>query len=317
MANSTSNLTLLTATQADKEATANELLNAASQAMLFAYREGGTSGTTWGFFGGDMLVDGVLTEIANGTVAGLVNGNNFVEATRAGAVSSNTTSFTAGRIPLFEVTVTASVVASWIDRRCWVQPLHIVSNVSVAITTADVTLSAAQARVRRVVLTGALTGNRNLVVPDSGEWLIDNQCTGAFTVVVKTAAGTGVIAPRGKRVGVYADGTNVVPLNAGEFYQAIAYAATLGTIDAQFGERLIVGTLTGGTTVPAPTNPQPGQVLEFAFLQDGTGGRVVTWNAAFKKAADGAGTANQRASTRFLYDGTNWIQQGGVLTWYT
>jgi hypothetical protein len=215
------------------------------------------------------------------------------------------------------VTTDATAVTNYIDHRAWVRPAHLTSNLSVSITTADVTLSAQQARARRLVLTGTLTGNRALIVPVDGEWLIDNQTTGAFTVTVRTAAGTGVIAPRGKRVGVYGDGTNVIPLNAGEFYQSIAYAATLGTIDAQFGERIVVGTLTGNTTVPAPTNPQPGQVLEFAFLQDGTGARVVTWNAVFKKAADAAGAANQRASTRYLFDGTNWIQQGGAMAWYT
>lgn len=44
-------------------------------------------------------------------------------------------------------------------------------------------------------------------------------------------------------------------------------------------------------------------------------GRAITWNAAFKKAADGAGTASQRGATRFIYDGTNWLQTGGALVW--
>jgi hypothetical protein len=46
-----------------------------------------------------------------------------------------------------------------------------------------------------------------------------------------------------------------------------------------------------------------------------TGGRTITWNAAFKKAADGAGTANQKGATSFVYDGTNWVQVGGVGGW--
>ena len=43
-------------------------------------------------------------------------------------------------------------------------------------------------------LTGALTGNVNVVVPDSVEkvYIIDNATTGAYTVTVKTTSGTGV-----------------------------------------------------------------------------------------------------------------------------
>lgn len=56
-------------------------------------------------------------------------------------------------------------------------------------------------------------------------------------------------------------------------------------------------------------------MLVFSFTQDGTGSRIITWNAAFKKAADGAGTANQKGSTSFVYDGASWVQVGGALVW--
>ena len=98
--------------------------------------------------------------------------------------------------------------------------------------------------------------------------------------------------------------------------QTVAYAATI-TPNPNLGSRINVGALTGALTIAAPVNPQSGQIIDFAFLQDGTGGRVITWNAVFKKAADGAGTANQRGSTRYRYDGTYWIQQGGPLVYFT
>lgn len=125
---------------------------------------------------------------------------------------------------------------------------------------------------------------------------------------------------QGKRALLYGDGTNVVhaltdptgvPTGAA---QSIAYAASI-TPDAALGERLIVGTLTGNLTISAPSNPRTGGMLVFAFTQDATGGRTITWNAAFKKAADGAGTANQKGATSFVYDGTNWVQVGGGLGW--
>jgi len=41
-----------------------------------------------------------------------------------------------------------------------------------------------------------------------------NNTTGAFTVAVKTAAGTGVVVPPGQRAVVYCDGTNVLRATA-------------------------------------------------------------------------------------------------------
>ena len=98
--------------------------------------------------------------------------------------------------------------------------------------------------------------------------------------------------------------------------QTVAYAATI-TPNPNLGSRINIGAMTGALTINAPTNPQNGQYLDFSHLQDGTGGRIITWNAIYKKAADGAGTANQRGSTQYRYDGTNWIQQGGALTYFT
>jgi hypothetical protein len=96
--------------------------------------------------------------------------------------------------------------------------------------------------------------------------------------------------------------------------QSIAYAATI-TLDARLSERVIVGALTGNLTINAPTNPRTGAMLVFSFAQDATGGRTMSWNSVFKKAADGAGAANQKGATSFVYDGANWVQVGGALLW--
>lgn len=95
--------------------------------------------------------------------------------------------------------------------------------------------------------------------------------------------------------------------------QDVAYAGTI-TPKAGLGRTIRVGTLTGNTTIAAPLYPLKGQRLTFVFTQDGTGGRTITWNAVFKKAADGAGTANKKGATTFEYDGTNWMQVSGALT---
>lgn len=87
----------------------------------------------------------------------------------------------------------------------------IAGKLSQAITTADVTLSDADARNAIIELTGTLTGNRNLIVPTRTKlYAIYNGTSGAYTVTVKTSAGTGVVVSQGTREFVYCDGTNVV-----------------------------------------------------------------------------------------------------------
>ena len=94
------------------------------------------------------------------------------------------------------------------------------SNLSVAITTTDVTLTTAQLQNAIFVITGALTGNRSLILPLSpnsatvavgGRFVVVNTTTGAYNLTVKTAASgsTGVTVPQGFATLLYSDGTNV------------------------------------------------------------------------------------------------------------
>ena len=117
MSNSTSNLDLISASQAQKEVTANAMLDAASPAMLFGRRASTTAALTWGYYGGTILVGGAPTQIANGTVALTASATNYVEATTAGVVSANTTAFTAGRAKLYTVVTGAATVTSYTDQR--------------------------------------------------------------------------------------------------------------------------------------------------------------------------------------------------------
>lgn len=214
MANSTTNIDVLSASQANKEITANAVFDAVSQGALFGRRASTTSGLTWGFYGGRILVDGVLTTISNGTVALTGSATNYVEATRAGVVSRNTTGFTAGSIPLYTITTLSTSVSTYTDERAVAKQHYITQNVTFAVTGADVTLTAAQARGRYLAVTGTLTGNRNVVTPNNGEWIVFNNTAGAFTLTIKTSAGTGVTIAQGTRAIVYADGTNVVRITA-------------------------------------------------------------------------------------------------------
>ena len=63
-------------------------------------------------------------------------------------------------------------------------------------------------------LTGTITANRSVVIPDSIEktYIVENATTGAHTVTFKTSSGSGVTfssTDKGKKI-LYSDGTNVL-----------------------------------------------------------------------------------------------------------
>lgn len=213
MASSTTNLDTISSSQAQKEVTANALFDAGSPGTLFGRRASTTSALTWGYYGGVMLVDGVLTSISNGTVALSASTTNYVEASRAGVVSKNTTGFTAGSIPLYTIVTGASTVTSYTDHRLAVPPAT--GRLVKAMANANQTLTAAEARNQIIECTGALTALRNLVVPlGAQQWTLFANTSGGFGVQVIGASGTGITVADGKRAIVYADGTNVVRVTA-------------------------------------------------------------------------------------------------------
>jgi hypothetical protein len=62
-------------------------------------------------------------------------------------------------------------------------------------------------------------------------------------------------------------------------YTAITDGATV-TINCQVADSQSV-TIAGNRTMAAPTNPADGQQIDLLVIQDATGGRTLTWNAAF------------------------------------
>ena len=80
----------------------------------------------------------------------------------------------------------------------------------------DVALSATEYANCILEFTGALTGDINVIVPASPcrQWTVYNDTTGAHTLTVKPASGTGVAVSQGKRSVLYADGSNIVRVTA-------------------------------------------------------------------------------------------------------
>jgi hypothetical protein len=86
-------------------------------------------------------------------------------------------------------------------------------------------------------------------------------------------------------------------------------AATIA-VDASLSNIFTV-TLGGNRTMGLPTNSEKGQRITFIIVQDGVGGRTLGWNAVFKVSWSNTGnTAGKRSMISFVYDGTNWNQDG-------
>lgn len=118
MANSTTNIDTLSSSQSQKEVTANALFDAFSPAALYGRRASTSSALTWGYYGGNLLVAGAVVSIANGVLTLAASTTNYVEANATtGAVTSNTSGFTAGRIKLYSIVTGSGTVTSYIDYR--------------------------------------------------------------------------------------------------------------------------------------------------------------------------------------------------------
>lgn len=98
---------------------------------------------------------------------------------------------------------------------------------------------------------------------------------------------------------------------------ALTDAATIA-VNAALGNDFRV-TLGGSRTMGAPSNPSDGQQIVFQLTQDGTGSRIVTWNAAYDFGAVSAPTLSTAAAkvdlVRFVYNATltKWAYQGSNL----
>lgn len=83
--------------------------------------------------------------------------------------------------------------------------------------TGNYTLSTSEAANQALKFTGILTGNRTIIVPTTiKEYWINNATTGAFTLTVKTLAGSGIAVTQTKQAILYCDGTDVIAAETDE-----------------------------------------------------------------------------------------------------
>ena len=94
----------------------------------------------------------------------------------------------------------------------------------------------------------SLTTTRDLIVPTIDKpYIIENNTTGSQSIVVKTAAGSGVTVPNGRKCMVYANSTNVV--QASDYFPTIVSPSATITGGAISGASINTSsaTITGGS----------------------------------------------------------------------
>ncbi len=141
-----------------------------------------------------------------------------------------------------------------------------------ALAMSDGALSNARNAV--IKLTGTITGNQIVTVPNSIEktWIVYNGTTGAFTVEFKTVSGTGpTFSTTDKGIKyLYSDGTNIIDINS-----------NLSTIDLVNQNQLRFEDATGGEYVAlrAPATVSPSYILTLPTA-DGSANQVLTTNGS-------------------------------------
>ena len=131
------------------------------------------------------------------------------------------------------------------------------------LTITDATISNGRNAV--IKLTGTITGNITVTIPDSTEKLytIINGTVGVFTVQFKTVSGTGftfAAADKGTRL-AYSDGTNVVDVNS--LFTTIN-ALTLPTTTGSSGDAIV--TDGSGTLSFAQAGISTGKAIAMAIV---------------------------------------------------
>ncbi|MBX9636505.1 MAG: hypothetical protein K2Q45_03030 [Nitrosomonas sp.] len=195
--------------QTNKEQVFNENLASVNIAADFAMRPETTGGLTWGYYGGTIIVDGTYTVISNGTIALSASTTNYIEMTRAGVVSKNTTRFTAGRIPLYQVVTDGSGPTAITDKRTLYKPF---GYLSIAMSDADKTLTKAESDNEFLKFTGTLTAGRTITLPAiPGKYFIKNATAGGFSLTITCGGVTATVATATTKL-IICDGTDMLAM---------------------------------------------------------------------------------------------------------
>jgi hypothetical protein len=211
------------------------------------------------------------------------------------------------------------------------------NNLSQSITSGDVTLPdvngvADSGKNTLITTSGTLTGNRNLIVPTKArKYTIINNCSGAFTMTVKTSAGTGIAVPQGTTMNLICDGTNIIEgvtaiqslktTTRASVVQTVSTSGTTQTVNATTANVWNI-TLTANCAITLAGAAASGYetIVRVRLIQNATGGWTTTFaGGTFKwlgqttqsTAPTFTTTANYVSEVEFrtVDGGTNWTGQ--------
>lgn len=230
MADSTTNLDTIIQGSGSQDLQANALYDAASPATLYGRRSSSTSGTNWGYYGGNVTKsDGTQSTIANGSLSLTVSSTNYIVAQKSdGAVSASTSTTnwndSANYWRLYSVVVGASTITSYTDEREIGRMTGLGTGLVAPLTkTTAFTLGANE---NEVICNGSASITATL--PSASSWVgrrVRVKTIAAYTVISASsnvvplaggAAGTAILAATaGKWAELVSDGTNWIMMAAG------------------------------------------------------------------------------------------------------
>ncbi len=156
---------------------------------------------------------------------------------------------------------------------------------ALTITDGDATESTSVARHAVIKLTGTISGNSIVTVPDSIEkvYIVVNGTSGAYTVQFKTASGTGITfgtTDKGTRL-LFSDGTNIVDTG---------FSTSVAADDISTGDAAVtIATSSGDITVDGPSD----------IILDADGGDIF-----FKDGGTTFGSATNTSGNLIIKSGT-------------
>jgi hypothetical protein len=173
---------------------------------------------------------------------------------------------------------------------------------TVAMASANVTLTPAQYGKPIIVITGTLTANLNLIFPNIvGKWAVLNNATGAYSITCKTAAGSGVVVS-GQAI-VVGDATNIYTATSGA-QLSVANTWTKGQSGTVVPLPATTGTVSPDFTSASNFSSQVTGACTFGNAYTGPGIGKATWFSI---------RVQQDAATlRNWAFGTNWKYVGGA-----
>ena len=314
-------MTLLQAGQLQPEVTVNgdlNILDAAVGALVsaFGYDQSTSTGLTYGYYGGVVLVNATPTPIAAGTVSLTASATNYVQRSPDGSsVTVNTTGWTPGMVPMAEVVTNATNITTVTDMRPsnttkagrLVIGVGAPTGVSVSTATTGGSLAASTAYEYQVTAVypwgesapsapvSVTTGSSTSTNENTISWTVP---TGALSVNVygRVSGSIAKIANVAAGTTSYTDTGSVTPSGAPPANGSLSLS------EAQANATILSfeGAITAATTVELPSRPQ-----QWVASNETTGAFVLTLTTS---GATNSGVAPAQGSAEIVYaNGTNLI----------